>query len=295
MKKNYSLLAASALLALAVGCNSGQTAVKTETRTYEDSTKYASLKIEVELPVVAKGAAGEIRKGVISCLDDQLTRITTYENEKMFPSFDGNADDTDALFGYYTSQAFSVLSKTSQEDAEERERYVNEDEEMSEEQKADILANFPAWEYDYSFKKIDESDRYVVFYSQNYIYQGGAHGGITGAGGLTFDKKDGHLVETFFDSSSTSQMQPVLIKGLIQYYKDMDIEMSQEDLLSTLHIENGIIPLPVWQPYPTKDGLLFTYQQYEIASYAEGMPSFVLPFAEVAPYLTPDAKAVLGL
>ncbi|MBQ9713332.1 MAG: DUF3298 domain-containing protein, partial [Bacteroidales bacterium] len=162
-------------------------------------------------------------------------------------------------------------------------------------QKADILANFPAWEYDYSFKKIDESDRYVVFYSQYYIYQGGAHGGITGAGGLTFDKKDGHLVETFFDSSSTSEMQPVLIKGLIQYYKDMDIEMSQEDLLSSLHIENGIIPLPVWQPYPTKDGLLFIYQQYEIASYAEGMPSFVLPFAEVAPYLTPDAKAVLGL
>jgi hypothetical protein len=39
---------------------------------------------------------------------------------------------------------------------------------------------------------------------------------------------------------------------------------------------------------------VFTYQQYEIASYAEGMPSFVVPYPDIEPFLTPEAKA-LGL
>ena len=40
---------------------------------------------------------------------------------------------------------------------------------------------------------------------------------------------------------------------------------------------------------------MFTYQQYEIASYAAGMPEFTIPFEDLFPYLTPEAKALVGL
>ena len=295
MIKNYSLLSAAVLCVMAASCTSAPGNIATETRSYEDSTQYASLKVDIELPVAGKGAQGEIRNSIIGCLDDQLTRITTYENDKVFPSYTGDKNDTDALFGYYTSQAFSILSKAADDDVNERRSYMEENDEISPEQLSQMLEDIPGWEYQYSFKKTDETPSYVVFYSQNYIYMGGAHGGITGAGSLTFDKKDGHMISSFIDSTNTAAMQPLLREGLLQYYNDMNVEMTEDELLESLFIENGIIPLPSWQPYPTEKGLLFTYQQYEIASYAEGMPSFVLPFDKVAPYLTSDAKALLGL
>ena len=59
-------------------------------------------------------------------------------------------------------------------------------------------------------------------------------------------------------------------------------------------IDGDIIPLPSWNPYPDgKGGLVFTYQQYEIASYAEGMPSFTIPVKEVVAFLSEDARRLL--
>ncbi|MBO6068986.1 MAG: DUF3298 domain-containing protein, partial [Bacteroidales bacterium] len=62
-----------------------------------------------------------------------------------------------------------------------------------------------------------------------------------------------------------------------------------------LFLDGDTIPFPVWTPSPTEDGLCFTYQQYEIAAYAMGMPSFVIPYDKVKPYLTPEALDLLNL
>ena len=271
------ILAASLSAILPVSCNQAGTRPKVETRTLGDSTKYVTFKMDIDLPAPGKGAASVMREEAISILDEQLGHITTYESERMFPPFDGDRNDTDALLGYYSSLAFGLAAKEAQEDA------------------SGWVEDFPTWEYDYSFKKIGEGERYIVFYSSNYIYMGGAHGGITGAGGITFDRRTGKRVAPVIDASSTKDIQPLLIKGLLQYYKENDVEMSGDELLEGLFIEDGIIPLPAWDPYPTEDGLVFTYQQYEIASYAEGMPSFVMDFKDAAPFLTPEARAVLGL
>ena len=59
-------------------------------------------------------------------------------------------------------------------------------------------------------------------------------------------------------------------------------------------MENGIVPLPSWTPYPGEDGLVFVYQQYEIASYAAGMPSFVIPYDRIQPFLTEEARRILS-
>ncbi len=288
-------MVAASVCALALSCNQGRKASTIETRSYEDTTKYVSLKMDIDLPAPKEGAESQMRNEVVSILDDQLCHITTYEDEKVFPSYEGDRNDTDALLGYYREQAFKALSQAAKDDADERIGYLMADDELSEEEFTQAVEDFPTWDYDYSFKKIDETDKYTVFFSRNYIYMGGAHGGITGAGGITFDRKTGKRIDPMIDPSSTKEIQPLLIKGLLQYYKDMEVEMTESDLLENLFIEDGIIPLPGWTPYPSAEGLVFTYQQYEIASYAEGMPSFTLPFAEVAPFLTPEAKSVLGL
>ena len=76
---------------------------------------------------------------------------------------------------------------------------------------------------------------------------------------------------------------------------DEDMEITQEELDNYLFLETGVVPFPAWTPYPSEEGLVFTYQQYEIAAYAAGMPEFTIPYADILPYLTPEAKALVGM
>lgn len=87
----------------------------------------------------------------------------------------------------------------------------------------------------------------------------------------------------------------LLAAGLVRYYSDNGYETSWDELKESLFIEDGFIPLPSWPLYPSADGLVFVYQQYEIASYAEGMPSFTVPYGDIGPYLTEEAHKLLGL
>ena len=79
------------------------------------------------------------------------------------------------------------------------------------------------------------------------------------------------------------EMQDLIQEGLQAYGEDMDY----------LFIEDGVFPLPVWEPSLTKEGVSFTYQQYEIAPYAFGMPSFTIPYEKAMEFLTPEAKALV--
>ena len=60
-----------------------------------------------------------------------------------------------------------------------------------------------------------------------------------------------------------------------------------------LHL-SGIIPLPKqYEPYPSADGIVFTYAQYEIACYAAGMPTFTIPYSDVQPFLSEDFLKII--
>ena len=72
----------------------------------------------------------------------------------------------------------------------------------------------------------------------------------------------------------------------------MDERITEEDMRSRLMIDGNLIPLPALRPYPTAVGLVFTYQQYEIACYADGMPNFVIPYNNIAAFLTPEARKI---
>ena len=297
MKTMRKILAVGLAVVAAVACRpSGGKDLKTETMEYEDSTAHADLSVKVELPVSGQGAAAEnIRKKLVEVMDGQLSHIGTYEEERQFPAFKGDAGKTESLLTYYRDKALEVLGKLSQEDYDERVSSIEENDGLTDEQRQEILSDMPGWEYDFGLLKERETDEYVVFLSQDYVYLGGAHGGVTGRGGLTFDKKDGHQVEQFLDPACLDAIQPLLRKGITAYFSEDDAEISPEELDNYLFLESGVIPFPAWTPYPDEDGLVFTYQQYEIASYAAGMPNFTIPYEDLRPYLTPEAKALLGL
>ena len=172
---------------------------------------------------------------------------------------------------------------------------IEENDGLTEDQRKEILDEMPGWEYEFNLLKDRETDKYVVFLSQDYVYLGGAHGGVTGRGGLTFGKKDGVLVDKMLDPACLDAIQPLLRKGLTKYFSDEDMEITQEELDNYLFLETGVVPFPAWTPYPSEEGLVFTYQQYEIAAYAAGMPEFTVPYADILPYLTPEAKALLDV
>ena len=281
----------------AVACGpSGGKDLKTETLNYEESAAHADLSIKVELPVVGQGAVAErIRAALVEVMDEQLSHIGSYEEERMFPAYEGDRDKTDLLLDYYRGKALETIGRLSQEDYDERVQSIEENDGLTDGQRKEILADMPGWEYDFNLLKERETDKYVVFLSEDYVYLGGAHGGIIGRGGLTFDKKDGLLVEKILDPACLDEIQPLLRKGLTQYFNAEDMEMTPEELDNVLFLETGVVPFPAWTPYPSEDGLVFTYQQYEIAAYAAGMPNFTIPYDDIRPYMTPEAKALVGL
>ena len=285
-----------AVLAAAACRPSGGKDLQTETLNYEDSKAHADLSIKVELPVYGQGAAADrIRASLVEVMDGQLSHIGSYEEERLFPAFEGDFSKTESLVMYYRDKALEAIGQLSQEDYDERVNSIEENDGLTDGQRKEILADMPGWEYDFSLLKDCETDRYVVFLSQDYVYLGGAHGGVVGRGGLTFDKKEGALVEKMVDSASLDAVQPLLRKGLSQYFSDNEMEVAPEELDNILFLETGVIPFPAWTPYPSEEGLVFTYQQYEIAAYAAGMPEFTVPYADILPYLTPEAKALLDL
>ena len=281
MKQYFLFIAVLAAVASA-SCTKDRS-LKTEVREYSDSTAHSYLTIHAELPVPASSASKQIRTELIDVLDRQLSHITFGEEERFFSRYDGDENDTDALLGYYKDQTLALIGRLSQEDADEREHYLE----------GDIPFAMPSWGYDFTLKKVADTLGYIVFMSQNYIYMGGAHGGITGEGYLTFDCKNGHRVDPMLDLDCTDSIQSLLEKGLLDYYSEYGETMTTDALRERLQIEGDMIPLPSWTPYPSAEGLTFIYQQYEIASYADGMPSFTVPYQDIKPFLTPEARELL--
>lgn len=293
MKIKVSFFAAAILCLLVLsGCGNK---IRTKTYHYYSEKPHATLSMTVDLPVSTDGVAGEIRNGLIDIMDSQMSRVAYYEEGRLFPKYDGDYNKTVPMLRYYLRSAADALLSSADADFSERSGYIMADEDLSEEEKADVLDSFPGYEYDFQLTKEYETDRFIVFLSEDYVYAGGAHGGVTGQGAVTFDKSFGKRFTNFIKEGSLEAMQGLFVKGLVDYLNDSAGSVNEQNVFDHLFLEDKVIPFPAWTPAPTKEGLCFTYQQYEIAAYALGMPSFTIPYDEVKPYLTPEAIALLNL
>lgn len=293
MKKSLFPWMAAALL-LAASCTGGQPGFKTEKQHFADSTGHARLTLNAELPVANDEGTAVMRQTLVDVMDRALSQIDSYDGKRTFPRFEGDINDTKALFAYYEEQTLADIGARSQAACDERAAGIMESETLSDEEKQRYISQAPGWAFDFNLEKVYETERFVVFDSQNYVYLGGAHGGVVGAGPMTFDKKSGMRIRDFFQPGVEEEMQPLLRRGMGEYFKER-MEAVDMELDAFLSLDGGRIPLPKWAPCPGKDGLKLIYQQYEVAPYAAGMPEFVLSYEEVAPYLQAEAKADLGL
>lgn len=267
----------------------------TQVYTFKDSCQHLIVSLSLSLPLGKDSIGMQIRDSLIADFILNVNQPVYGEDDDWgIPPYKGDNSDAQAIVDHYGREVYDYLLKLAQSDYEERMQYLKEDSTITEEEKKSIMADVPQWAYDLSITKVTDTQRFVVYQSQAYIYCGGAHGGITGTGALTFDTQTGKKIGRFVKADAASALQPLIRKGLRQYYAEYGDTITDGELSERLQIQDTMIPLPQDAEYPnaTADSLIFTYGQYEIACYADGMPSFKLSVKDLMPYLTPEGKAL---
>lgn len=111
------------------------------------------------------------------------------------------------------------------------------------------------------------SDRYVTLFVSTLLFAYGAHD-FPGERYITFDMKTGEVVtnETFFKPSALKQ-----VKAKLEEYMECEGR----------YIGKNEMP----QVALMEDGVVFSFQPYQIGSYADGLFHFVVPYDEVKRYI----------
>lgn len=169
----------------------------------------------------------------------------------------------------------------------------------------------PCFSNSIALRKIADTDKYVTYSIDGFTYSGGAHG-MSGSSGVTFSKATAKMIgyqkdyneknntftvlnQTLFNGKVKSKaFNDVLKAGLKEYFAGVTDDgkkaLTDAELKEMLMDEDvNKLPLPGAPPHFTKDGLAFIYQQYEIAAYCYGMPSFTIPYEKILPFLTTEA------
>jgi hypothetical protein len=265
---------------------------------FADSSKFANIEIKAVLPVAKDSVSQVIRDSLVNIIGNS---IRSYQGSQMEDSkpliakYNGDEKDAKSMLDYYSKAVSKLLNSQAKEDYDERVKYWEEDTTLTEEQRKEFKEGVTPWDYSMDVTKTSEDSTFVVFNDTEYAYIGGAHGGVFGWGGITFRFSDGSIVKDFLKDNAVKDMQPLLKKGLKEYFNENADEKitTDQQLMEQLMLPDeskGLIPLPAWTPSPDEKGkgLVFTYQQYEIACYAVGMPSFVLTWEELKPFLRED-------
>lgn len=255
---------------------------------YDDSTKQAIVDLHVTLPTATDSASTQVRDSLLELLYRYVSTPGVIDGTPRMERFSGKGNDYQAIINYYGK---SLLDS-----------YTAEAENEYKEMETDPEWESPIWGTTVNIAPtadslcygLKDSVKFIVFDANAFCYLGGAHGSyITDS--YCFRRSDGAHFTQFFADSVTLAMQPLLRKGVFEYVKGNDESVAEEALNDYLSLpdDSGIIPLPITSPCPTRQGLLFTYQQYEICCYAMGMPSFILSYEELMPYLSEEAKEIL--
>lgn len=153
-----------------------------------------------------------------------------------------------------------------------------------------------ALERTYSIIKLHETKRYVTYHYTTFEYGGGIHGYTTEVG-FTFRKSDGKQIPLLQDTESP-EFATILKEGVKSFFAGgPDQTITDEEVLEFLFAsevdELDNIPLPGNSPYLSDTGVVFLYTQYEIAPYSSGIITFEVPFKDIMPFLTEEAKALI--
>lgn len=226
------------------------------------------------------GGGDSLAMSVAAYIDGELARqylpvMNSEDGAKKYPLYSGAESGTNAVAEYYATGTLAYLKSQAKE--------------MSEAGMEDT----PQMAYELSVRKTADNDRYVSYQTTSYAFLGGAHGSATDYT-VNIAKPSGRVVSPTVDTLQVKAMQPILRKGVLGYLHEQgETDVTEKTLGDYLFVENGLIPLPVRQPYLADDGVHFIYQQYEIGPYAMGMVEFTVPYAEIKPFLSKDAAQLV--
>lgn len=149
------------------------------------------------------------------------------------------------------------------------------------------------YEFDFSFGPEFRSDSLLSYFFSAYLYTGGAHGGSLGVG-QTFVANTGERLTAanIFEPESLPKVVEIVKESLWEQYFKENTEPGSS-LGDMLLVNVDTLGLPAYPPVFAADGLEFTYQQYEIACYAAGMPSCTVPYDRLKPLMRPETARLL--
>jgi hypothetical protein len=194
--------------------------------------------------------------------------VNEWTSEVLGNSYTGDYSDSKKMITYYVNETLRSLQEIVVEDTEGG---------------LSLFRNF-------YISKMSEGKSYLTmsFFCDEFI--GGFHGLLT-LSGVTFRKSDGRRIgwDVFF--TYRDGFEELMTDSLKAYFGvDTDEELRNQLLKDN---EYPLVPLPRCGPLFTTKGVLFQYQSYEITSYANGMPNFILPYEQLKPYMTETARRLV--
>jgi len=234
----------------------------------EDDSIHISISLDLDLPEGNSTLAHRIREWV----SEQIS----LNNQLSYGFFDGNLDDAQAIADFYGKDLLQTIEKDIE---------------------APVFNGYRS--IDISSSKHYENDKCVTWFFTIYEYMGGAHPSQT-AYGATFRKSDGRMFGHDLISNNWDKRQKLdsmIVEGLCKYFgegseEEVDAETLIHDYTND-KINNILIALPDYGPWFSKTGVDFTYQQYEIAPYAAGMPEVTIPYEKMEGLLSYPAANLI--
>lgn len=142
----------------------------------------------------------------------------------------------------------------------------------------DFSDSMQIWEVLIESEVIYESENIVCISVSSYLDTGGAHGNSR-VTFLNFDKNTGQRLEQQDILKDIAEF-----KKLVQpYFKKATKSLSDEETIQDPFYGEGF-QLPENIGY-SEVGIILLYNVYEIASYAQGVTEFIIPYEAAKPYL----------
>ena len=289
-KKTICIAALLISMACLGSCKAGkkeaaETNVQTESSIAEkqvlttDSIKFseAGKGYECKMTIDFPKGEGKLEEGIRDFLLTALSDMNGCDSpDKPKAEYKGDKKDGKAMVSFFGKQQSERLKKEYNSILEYRE---------GEDTPAPLS-------FEGSIRLEDNATKYVTYDIASYVYLGGAHGSSMSRK-VNIIKETGRVLETSVDTTKTKELQPLLRRGVIDYFKECGEEISDDNLNDMLFVDNGIIPLPACTPALTGQGLKFIYQQYEIGPYALGMVSFTVSYDKIKKFMTEEAAKLI--
>ncbi|MBR1400717.1 MAG: DUF3298 domain-containing protein [Prevotella sp.] len=284
MKKGIIMLWASALLCLMAGitgCNNAKQA-KTASGNGQEKNMAASPQVLTfdSIGTEQSDSIVEVKLSVqypVSGPQVLVDSIRRYIAETLIVDQQW-ANDRDSLLAIAARKGYSTMKA-------DRDEMI-----------ADGIRGVPPFYYSFDITKNCETDKYITMNCGYEEFRGGPHGSFI-ATATTIRKSDGKRMGwSMLTKTDTPEFRKLMIKGVRQYFEESGEKVeSDEQLKDMLIIEGSVsnLPLPQAEPSLTPKGVAFCYQQYEIAAYAVGLPSFTISYADIRPYLTDEALELI--